>query len=127
MDRDKLRQILANLAENARQAMPGGGTLTITCDRPTPNCLRILVRDTGCGISPDKLPRVFDAFYSTKDDGTGLGLAVVKKIVEAASGSVHADSEIGRGTSIEIQLPFVGQDDRGDIPGATTTSGEEKR
>jgi PAS domain S-box-containing protein len=127
MDRDQLRQILANLAENSRQAMAGGGMLTITCDCPTQNRLRIQMRDTGCGISPEKLPRIFDAFYSTKDDGTGLGLAFVKKIVEAAGGTVYADSEVGRGTCIEIRLPIADQADRSDVSRAATTLNKEAR
>jgi signal transduction histidine kinase len=112
MDRDELRQVLANLAENARQAMPDGGTLTVTCEEPTRGRLRIRVCDTGCGIQGEKLPRIFDAFYSTKDNGTGLGLAVVKRIVEAAGGTVRAESTVGRGTCIEVQLPSAVSSER---------------
>ena len=109
MDRDKLRQILMNIAQNGRQAITDGGSLTISCDRPAPGRVRIRLRDTGCGIPPEKLPHVFDAFFSTKDEGTGLGLAIVKKTVEAAGGSIRAESEVGQGTCIEIELPTAAQ------------------
>lgn len=108
MDRDKLRQILVNIAENARQAMPAGGALTVTCDRAPGEEVRLRLRDSGCGIDADRLPHIFDAFVSTKDEGTGLGLAIVKKTVETAGGSVTAESRPGEGTTIEILLPAAG-------------------
>jgi len=107
MDLSKLRQVLLNLAGNARQAMAHGGQLRLGCDRPSNREARIQVRDTGCGIPPEKLPRVFDAFYSTKDEGTGLGLAIVKRTIEAAGGRVKVESEVDRGTCFEIYLPLA--------------------
>jgi signal transduction histidine kinase len=107
MDRGKLRQVLLNLAQNARQAMPEGGVLTITCDQPSALEGRIRVSDVGCGIAPDRLPHIFDAFYSTREGGTGLGLAIVKRTVERAGGRVEVQSQLGRGTCFEISLPLA--------------------
>ena len=105
-DRSKLQQVLINLAENARQALEEtGGRLSLACEAASPREARIRIRDNGCGIPPERLPRIFEAFYSTREEGTGLGLAIVKQIVEAAGGRIQAESEIGRGTSFEIHLP----------------------
>ncbi len=107
MDLSKLRQVLLNLAENARQAMTDGGTLTLSCDKPSNHEARIQVCDTGAGIPAEKLPRIFEAFYSTRDEGTGLGLAIVKRTVEAAGGRVRVESAIDHGTRFEIYLPLA--------------------
>jgi signal transduction histidine kinase len=107
MDLSKLRQVLLNLAGNARQAMAHGGRLSLGCDMPSSREARIQVRDTGCGIPPEQLPRIFDAFYSTKDEGTGLGLAIVKRTIEAAGGRVQVESEVDHGTCFEIYLPLA--------------------
>jgi PAS domain S-box-containing protein len=107
MDLSKLRQMLLNLAENARQAMTGGGMLKINCDKHSDQEVRIQVCDTGRGIPPEQLPRVFDVFYTTKDEGTGLGLAIVKRTVEAAGGHVEVESEVDHWTRFEIYLPLA--------------------
>jgi signal transduction histidine kinase len=112
-DPAKLRQVLFNLAVNATQAMQDGGQLTFEAGRASDGEAFIRVQDTGCGIPPDKLPRVFEAFYSTKDEGTGLGLAIVKQTVEASGGRIHVESECGVGTSFTVALPLGG------APGAT--------
>jgi len=108
-DRGKLQQVLLNLAENARQALKDtGGRLVLACGAASPRDARIRVQDNGCGIPPDRLQRIFEAFYSTREEGTGLGLAIVKQIVETAGGRIRVESEIGQGTSFEIQLPRAG-------------------
>ena len=107
MDLSKLRQALLNLTENARQAMVNGGELRLSCDKPSNQEARIRVCDTGCGISPERLPRIFEVFYSTRGEGAGLGLAIVKRTVEAAGGRIAVESEIDRGTCFEIYLPLV--------------------
>ncbi|HVP12652.1 MAG TPA: PAS domain S-box protein [Phycisphaerae bacterium] len=107
MDPGKLRQVLLNLVENARYAMAKGGQLTIKCDRLSDHDARIRVCDTGCGIPADKLPYIFDAYYSKREGGTGLGLAIAKQTIEAAGGHVSVESEVGRGTCFEIILPTV--------------------
>lgn len=107
MDRDRLHQILVNVAENARQATAPDGWLSITCELADPGAVRIRLSDTGCGIEPDRLPHIFDAFFSSKEEGTGLGLAIVKKSVETCGGTVRAESDLGIGTAIEITLPVM--------------------
>jgi CheY-like chemotaxis protein len=122
-DPGMLDQVLMNLAVNARDAMPRGGTLTIETVvvsqsdvRPRPardgevrDYVRITVRDTGCGIAPNVLPRIFEPFFTTKEPGrgTGLGLATVFGIVEQHSGWTDVESEVGRGTSFHVFLPSL--------------------
>jgi len=104
-DAGKLRRALLNLIINARQAMPDGGTLTVRAEPSGRGEVGIEVRDTGCGIPEEDRPRIFQTFFSTKPEGTGLGLAVVKRTVEDCGGRVAFDSEVGRGTSFRLLLP----------------------
>ena len=94
-----------NLFINAEQAMNDGGELLIRTARQKPDAV-IQVSDTGSGISSDKLPRIFDAYYSSRPQGSGLGLPTAKKIIEAHNGTISVDSEPGKGTSFTIQLPL---------------------
>lgn len=105
-DAGMLKQVLLNLFINAQQAMPQGGDLIVQTDRQAPWAL-IRVSDTGCGIAPDRLDRVFEPYTSTKFRGTGLGLATARKIVEAHRGSVSVASETGKGTAFTIRLPLI--------------------
>jgi PAS domain S-box-containing protein len=107
-----LEQILMNLAVNARDAMPGGGTLAISTFAlpPTPGGagrVELVVRDTGKGMDAETRARAFEPFFTTKPPGrgTGLGLAVVHGIVQQCGGTVSLDSAVGRGTVIRIVLP----------------------
>lgn len=104
-DAGKLKRALLNLLINARQAMPGGGTLTVRAGLGVPGRVLIEVSDTGCGIPKEDRPRIFQTFFSTKPDGTGLGLAVVKRTVDDLGGRVTFHSEVGRGTTFRISLP----------------------
>jgi len=93
-DPQMLGQVIVNLIRNAAEAMPGGGKLSISAEREA-GALRLIVRDTGPGIAPDELDRVFDPFYTTKPSGTGLGLAIVHRIVDAHGGSVSVQNDGG--------------------------------
>jgi len=105
IDADMLKQVILNLFINARQAMSSGGDLMIRTERQEKDAL-IQISDTGSGITPDKLPHIFDAYYSSRPQGSGLGLPTAKKIIEAHNGSISVNSEPGKGTSFTIRLPI---------------------
>jgi two-component system cell cycle sensor histidine kinase/response regulator CckA len=120
-DPTQLDQVLVNLAVNARDAMPDGGTLTlrsghITLYRkltggaeviPPGRYVMIEVEDTGCGIPPEVVPRIFDPFFTTRRErgGNGLGLSTVHGIIRQSEGFLGVESEVGRGTRLRIYLP----------------------
>jgi CheY-like chemotaxis protein len=111
-DPGELEQIVMNLALNARDAMPGGGTLTIetaNAERPGPS-VRLTIRDTGTGMTPDVKEHVFEPFFTTKavGEGTGLGLATVYGTVKQLDGSIEVESEVGRGSAFHVYLPAAG-------------------
>ena len=108
-DRNKVEQVIMNLAINAIQSMEAGGALTIKTSRDNGFCV-IAVKDTGKGIPEDILPRIFDPFFTTKGvgEGTGLGLSVSKGIVEQHNGTIEVWTEIGKGTNIVVKLPIDG-------------------
>ena len=108
IDSDMLKQVILNLFINAQQAMSSGGDLMIRTDRQEKDAL-IQISDTGSGITPDKLPHIFDAYYSSRPQGSGLGLPTAKKIIEAHKGSISVNSEPGKGTSFDIRLPIQAQ------------------
>ena len=98
------RQVLMNLSRNALQAMPNGGVLELqTYGRDNDVMLDII--DNGLGMNAETQSRMFDTFFSTKSDGSGLGLPTVRKIVEAHGGTISCESEAGRGTRFSIALP----------------------
>lgn len=103
-DEGQLRQVVLNLIRNAREAMRGGGTLTLGT-RVVNGSVEISVGDTGPGIDSETRSKVFDPFFSTKQGGTGLGLSLSKQIVQAHHGSLEVDSEPGRGATFVIRLP----------------------
>jgi len=105
-DRDQMGQVLLNLIVNAMQAMPGGGTLSLSL-RCRSERVHLSVSDTGCGIPAEHVPKLFTPFFSTKEvgEGTGLGLTVVHGIIEDHQGSITVDSEPGHGTTFHIDLP----------------------
>ncbi len=111
-DANKLKQVFLNLFLNAIDAMPDGGTLTVST-RQSPSepqatshePLLITVSDTGCGIAPHDLKHIFEPFYTTKQKGTGLGLAVCKNIIEEHGGTISAESVVGQGTVFKLEFP----------------------
>jgi two-component system sensor histidine kinase HydH len=105
-DRDKLNQVFLNIFLNAIQAMSGGGRLTVRC-AVVESLVTVTVRDNGCGIDAEDLPRVFDPYYTTKNDGTGLGLALSLKIVEEHGGRLTMTSNVGEYAEARIELPSV--------------------
>jgi signal transduction histidine kinase len=102
-DGDQLRIALGNLIRNARDAMPQGGRLMISC-RAGGGLIELSVADTGVGIPPGDLTRIMEPLYSTKARGLGLGLAIARSIVEKNQGSLHVTSELGRGSVFTIRL-----------------------
>ncbi|MFN0051898.1 MAG: sensor histidine kinase [Planctomycetales bacterium] len=104
LDRSLFRQALLNLALNAQQAMPKGGLLELQT-RARDQRVELDLIDTGCGIDAASLPRIFDLFFSTKPGGSGLGLATVRRIVEAHGGRIAVESAPGRGTRFTLSLP----------------------
>jgi signal transduction histidine kinase len=104
-DEGLLRAVFLNLLRNSREAMPGGGTITVRTGRAEGGSVEIEVRDTGGGIPPGDLTRIFDPFYSTKERGTGLGLAFSQQVVKEHGGTIRCDSIVGRGTAFTVRLP----------------------
>lgn len=100
-----IKQALTNLVHNAQQAMPNGGLLELqTSIRENSIVLEII--DTGCGMSPQALEKMFQVFFSTKPNGNGLGLPTVRKIVEAHHGTIQCESELDRGTKFTLSFPI---------------------
>jgi signal transduction histidine kinase len=112
---NQIQQILLNLLINSRQAMPGGGRVMIRLAYDAENdMIDLVVRDNGAGIPADKLPKIFEPFYTTKSGpdasgkgGTGLGLSMCRDIIEAHHGRIRVDSTVGKGTAFTLKLPTV--------------------
>jgi len=113
---NQIQRVMLNLLINARQAMSEGGTILVRL-RPAneKGFVELVVRDSGKGIPQDKLPMIFDAFYSTKSGpdesgkgGTGLGLAACKEIIDAHRGRIRVESTVGRGTAFVLKIPVAG-------------------
>ncbi len=106
-DGEQLKQVLLNLLINAGQAVTKGGRIVVSTTRNMSGQLAVSVEDNGIGIAPDHLDKVFDPFFSTKPGGTGLGLAVVQRIISGHKGRIGIASEPGKGTTVTIHLPEV--------------------
>lgn len=104
LDRDKLKQAFLNLLANALEAMPDGGTLTVSAHRVSEE-IRVAIRDTGEGISVDRLPLIFEPFYTSKEEGTGLGLSITHNIVSDHGGRIEVDSRPGEGSVFVLYFP----------------------
>ena len=104
IDESSMRGALINLILNAIEAMPNGGSLSISSDG-TDDTLRLEIADSGRGISEEELKNIFEPFYTTKKEGLGLGMPYAKKIIAQHGGDMTVDSRIGQGTKISITLP----------------------
>lgn len=107
-DPHRVSHALVNLIANARQATAEGGTVRIrtsAVERPEGVYARIEIIDTGAGIPAEHIEQVFQPFFTTKSDGMGLGLALVKRTIDAHGGRITIDSEVGRGTTVIVELP----------------------
>ncbi len=104
LDREAFRQALLNLIINAKQAMPDGGQLVVRSSAEG-DTVAINLIDTGCGMDDHTLSKMFEAFFSTKPSGSGLGLPTTEKIIAAHGGRIRVQSEVGHGTQITIELP----------------------
>jgi signal transduction histidine kinase len=111
---EQLYRLVSNLIDNAIQATPAGGEVIVSLGRSESYAI-IQVRDTGCGIAPEAQRRIFDRFYRVQDDrsrrtgGAGLGLAIARAIVQAHHGSIHVQSQIGKGSLFTVRLPLSGR------------------
>src|SRR5205807_7040094 len=101
-----LEQLFLNLAANARDAMPGGGVLSIQTELDGDK-LAITIRDTGCGIPPEHISRIQEPFFTTKHNGSGLGLSICRSIIWNVRGEMKIESHPGAGTQIRLLLPTV--------------------
>jgi PAS domain S-box-containing protein len=107
-DANTLHQVLMNLLTNAREAMPHGGQIRLeTGPAARPGWVRLLVADTGTGISAEEVSKIFDPFFTTKSTGTGLGLSVTYGIIQEHGGTVDVESRPGAGTTFIISLPAI--------------------
>ncbi|TRZ96698.1 MAG: two-component sensor histidine kinase, partial [Deltaproteobacteria bacterium] len=104
-DPDMLRRALVNLVGNAIDAMPNGGTLSVSAGFRTDGRYSVVVEDTGIGIPAEERERIFEPYFTTKESGLGLGLVLTKKIIDAHGGEIFVDSTHGTGTRIEVALP----------------------
>lgn len=112
---NEIQQVLLNLLTNARQAMPRGGQIVIRVAPDTAaNTVDLMIRDTGSGIPPDILPRIFDRYFTTKQGpdasgkgGTGVGLATCREIIESHQGKIRVESTVGVGTAFTLKLPVA--------------------
>jgi signal transduction histidine kinase len=123
VDRHRIMQVVHNLLDNAIRHTPAGGTVTIGTDSHEGG-VRLWVADTGPGIPPEEVDRVFDRFYrldtsrARSSGGSGLGLAIVKSLAEAHGGRVWVASEPGRGSTFTVMLPVAAAGPRPSAPGA---------
>jgi signal transduction histidine kinase len=104
-DDELLRQAFLNLVLNACQAMPHGGTVTLSTERTPQGTTRAHVTDQGVGIPAEELDKIFRLYYTTKPDGNGIGLSLVYRIVQMHGGSIDVGSEVGRGTTMTVTFP----------------------
>ncbi len=120
-DPRQLHQVMVNLFKNALEAMPGGGEITIT-SQVKGDKVEISITDTGAGLSPEVAANIFRPYFTTKEKGVGLGLAICQSIMEEHGGCIFADSPPGQGATFTIQLPLEETPrDAGTVSAPTTT------
>lgn len=122
-DAELLRQALLNIVLNAMQAMPGGGAIQIQLSRERGSAV-VSIRDTGTGIPPEKLDRIFDLYFTTKTTGSGIGLALTYRIVQMHGGVIAVASDANaaspeHGTTFSLRLPLTGRNTSASIPAVT--------
>ena len=105
VDLDMLKQVILNLFINAQQAMSGPGELIVRTSK-LQNFATITISDTGSGIDSQNMDKIFAAYYSSKPTGSGLGLPIAKKVIDAQKGTIKVDSDPGKGTAFTLQLPL---------------------
>ncbi len=131
-DLELMKQVCLNIILNAVQSMPDGGRLCIKTSRQaesrgnTPAWMELRISDTGKGIAPEQLPKIFDPFYTTKARGTGLGLSIVHTIVEKHGGYVDVESDLGRGTGFCIHLPLCSRQEENRYAAGATEAMERE-
>jgi signal transduction histidine kinase len=104
LDEASIRAATLNLVLNAVQAMSSGGQLSIST-RKTGDKLSMEIKDTGPGMSPDRIKEIFEPFNTTKSRGLGLGMPYAQKIIQQHGGQIIVESELGKGTQVKIELP----------------------
>lgn len=105
----QLKQVFLNLFKNAIEAMPNGGNIEVKVKKNEVGKILIHFIDQGVGISPERIPTLGEPFYTTKEKGTGLGLMTCYKIIESHKGELTINSEVNKGTEIQITLPTMTQ------------------
>ncbi|SEM10212.1 PAS domain S-box-containing protein [Mesobacillus persicus] len=104
-DPNQIKQVFLNIMKNSIESMPEGGKIKIRVMKKDGH-IKILIEDSGCGIPPERLKRIGEPFYSTKEKGTGLGLMIIFKIIKEHKGSIQINSELNEGTQVEICIPY---------------------
>ncbi|HEY5523543.1 MAG TPA: ATP-binding protein, partial [Desulfuromonadaceae bacterium] len=105
IDGELFRNCILNFVTNASQAMPDGGTITLGALLEG-NVVKLTFRDQGGGISPDDIGKIFQPYFTTKDVGIGLGLAITERIIKEHGGGIEVESTVGTGTTITVSLPL---------------------
>jgi signal transduction histidine kinase len=105
MDMDKLQQAMLNFVKNAIESITGPGEVSLAIKREGRGLVRIVVTDTGCGMAPDEIERIFNPEYTTKEKGLGLGLSLAHEIIRGHGGEIRVNSKKGEGTVFEIFMP----------------------
>ena len=104
LDSEQITQALGNLIKNAIEAMPDGGVLNVLTQLVSERQIQIKIQDTGIGMSPETLAQIFEPYYTTKETGTGLGMAIVQRIINDHDGKIFVETEEGIGTTVSIEL-----------------------
>ncbi|WP_337956082.1 PAS domain S-box protein [Alicyclobacillus herbarius] len=112
-DENQMKQVFINIIQNAVEAMPNGGTLTVQTALRDPSSIQFRFIDQGCGISEERMKYLGEPFYSSKEKGTGLGLMISHKIVQEHGGTIHIDSVLNQGTTVDVILPISSPDSSG--------------
>jgi two-component system, sporulation sensor kinase D len=101
-----MKQVILNITKNAIESMPSKGQLMIELKQQSTQC-QLLVTDTGIGISPKEMKKIFNPFFTSKETGTGLGLVICKRIIQSFHGEINISSKVDIGTTVTITLPIV--------------------